>query len=387
MATLLVVEDLAAPSVVGWGGIALHVLHYLEGLRRLGHDVYFVEFLDEPPEPEAVHYFEEVIDTWWSRDHAALLVESTLESAAGLDAGAVREIAGRADALITASAQYRREPYPLIGDIRPRVLIDSDPAYTHLWAADQDDPAEIFGEHDFYFTIGLKIGTPECHVPTLGLEWRPVVPPVVLDWWPQDRPLVRNRFTTIGTWRDSCGYIEFEDEMWGPKVEEFHKFIDLPRLAGEPIELALAIDHEDPDLDLLRDRGWVLEDPKVVASATSFIDYIAGSAGEFTCANGAYVGTRCGWFPQRSACYLAAGRPVVLQDTGFEDVLPTGEGLFAVSDPEQAAAAIRAIRSDYDRHSAAARAVAHEHLDSSVVLRAMLDQVGVPAAQPLGSGS
>jgi hypothetical protein len=387
MATLIVVEDLAAPSVVGWGGIALHVLHYLEGLRRLGHDVYFVEFLEEPPEPEAVRYFEEIVDKWWSRDRAALLVESTLECAAGLDAGAVAAIAGRADALITASAQYRREPYPLVGGIRPRILIDSDPAYTQLWAADQDDPAEIFGEHDVYFTIGTKIGTPGCQVPTLGFDWHPTVPPVVLDWWPPDGPRVRDRFTTIGTWRDSCGYIEFGGEIWGPKVEEFLKFIDLPRLAGEPLELALAIDPEDEDLDLLRDRGWVLEDPAVVASATRFIDYIAGSAGEFTCANGAYVGTRCGWFPQRSACYLAAGRPVVLQATGFEDVLPTGEGLFAVSSAEQAAAAIREIRADYARHSAAARVIAREHLDAAAVLRELLDRAGIAAAEPPPSGS
>lgn len=377
MATLIVQEDLAAPAVVGWGGIALHVLHYLEGLRRLGHDVYFVEFLEEPPERAAVQYFERVVDSWWSRERAALLVESSLESAAGMDASSISRVAARADALITVSAQYRREPYPLIDCVRPRVLIDSDPAYTQLWAADEDDPADIYGEHDFYFTIGLKIGSPDCAVPMLGLEWEPTTPPVVLDWWPHNALTVRDRFTTIGTWRDYCGYLEFEDQILGPKVEEFYKFMTLPHLAGESLELALVIDHEDPDLDSLHNHGWLLEDPAIVSTAERFIDYVAGSAGEFTCANGGYVGTRCGWFPQRSACYLAAGRPVVLQATGFEDVLPTGEGLFAVHTVEEAGEAIGRIRSDYARHRQAARAIAREHLDSDLVLQRMLDHVGV----------
>jgi hypothetical protein len=377
VATLILVEDLAHPAVVGWGGIALHVLQYLEGLRRMGHEVYFVEFLEEPPEPEAVRYFEQVIDGWWSREHAALLVEPTLASASGLDADAVANVATRADAVITLAAHYRREPWPLIGAVRPRLLIDADPAYTQLWAADEDDPAEIYGEHDSYFTIGLNIGSDRCAVPTLGLEWHPTRPPVVLDWWPQAHAITRDRFSTIGVWRDYGGYLEFGDEVLGPKVEEFHKFINLPELAGEQLELALVIDEDDPDLPLLRERGWALEDPAIVSTPQRFINYLAGCAGEFTCANGGYVGTHCGWFPQRSACYLAAGRPVVLQATGFEDVLPVGEGLFAVSTAEEAADAIRMVRADYERHSRAALALAREHLDSARVLGELLADAGV----------
>lgn len=377
MATLIVVEDLAHPAVVGWGGIALHVLHYLEGLRRLGHDVLFLEFLEEPPDSRAVRYFEEVIDGWWSRERAALLIEPTLESVSGLDPRAVGKIAARADAVITLSAHYRREPWPLIDSVRPRVLIDADPGYTHLWAADEDEPADIYGEHDVHFTVGLNIGTPGCAVPTLGLEWHPAPPPVVLGWWPHENAITRDRFTTIGVWRDYGGYLEFDGQILGPKVDEFHKFIDLPRLAGEHLELALVIDEDDPDVPLLRDSGWLLENPAIVSTPGRFIEYVAGSAGEFTCANGGYVGTRCGWFPQRSACYLAAGRPVVLQATGFEDALPTGEGLFAASTVEEASEAIRAIRADYARHSRAARAIAREYLDSGLVLRRILEQAGV----------
>jgi hypothetical protein len=377
MAKLIVVEDLAHPAVAGWGGIALHVLSYLEGFRRLGHEVLFVEFLEERPEPTAMDYFNSVIDGWWSREQAALLVEPQMQSISGLDVDGVRAFAARADALITLSAHYRKEPWPLIGDLRPRILIDADPGYTHLWADAEDDPAEIYGEHDVHFTVGLKIGAADCAVPTLGLDWRPAPPPVVLDWWPLRAAADRDRFTTIAVWRDYGGYLEFGEQILGPKVDEFHKFMSLPALAGEALELALVIDEDDPDLPLLHDSGWLLEDPAIVSTPQLFIEYVSGSAGEFTCANGGYVGTRCGWFPQRSASYLAAGRPVVLQATGFEDVLPTGRGLFAVSTVDEAAAAIHAIRADYDQHREAARAIAHDYLEAGRVLSRLLTDAGV----------
>jgi hypothetical protein len=278
--------------------------------------------------------------------------------------------------VITLSAHYRREPWPLMDSAGPRVLIEADPAYTHLWAAQEDDPADIFGEHDFYFTVGLNIGSAASAVPTLGLDWRATLPPVVLDWWSPARPIVRDHFTTVTSWRN-YGYLEFDGRVIGPKAEEFENFISLPRLVDEPLELALMIDQDDPDIDLLADNGWLLEDPGIAATPDGYIGYVAGSVGEFACAKGGYVGTRSGWFSDRSACYLAAGRPVVLQSTGFEEALPTGEGLFAVETPEEAADAIRAIRADYRRHSRAARELASEHLDAALVLRRVLDQVGL----------
>src|SRR5205823_2133013 len=161
--------------------------------------------------------------------------------------------------------------------------------------------------------------------------------------------------------------LEFEGRVLGPKAEEFRKFIGLPGLAGEEVEIALSIDPDDPDLGLLREHGWRVESPEVASTPARYRDYVAGSAGEFSCVKGGYAGTRCGWFSDRSACYLAAGRPVVLQATGFADLLPTGRGLFSVGTVEEAAEAIRAIRSDYARHSAAARAIAREHFDSGRV--------------------
>jgi hypothetical protein len=288
----------------------------------------------------------------------------------------VAEVAGRAAGLITLAAHYRAVPYPLVGGVRPRVLIETDPGYTHLWAVD-GGPAVVFGEHDVYFTVGVNIGTPRSKLPTFGLNWKPVWHPVMLEWWAQDRPVTRDRFTTIADWR-GYGYLEFEGQILGPKAEEFRKFIRLPELVGEPLEIAILIDEDDPDVAYLQGHGWRLEGTEVVASPERFRDYIAGSVGEFSCAKGGYVGTHSGWFSDRSACYLAAGRPVVLQAAGFEDVLPTGRGLFAVRDVGEAAEAIKAIRRDYALHSRAARELAREFFDTDEVLPSLLKEAGIP---------
>jgi hypothetical protein len=184
----------------------------------------------------------------------------------------------------------------------------------------------------------------------------------------------------VADWR-GYGYLEFEGQLLGPKAEEFRKFIRLPDLAGEPVEITLNIDPADPDLAYLREHGWQIERPDVVSTPEMYRDYVASSLGEFSCAKGGYVGTRGGWFSDRSACYLAAGRPVVLQATGFADLLPTGRGLFSVATVEEAAEAVRAIRRDYALHAAAARAIARDHLDSDKVIGDVLARAGIGEAE------
>src|SRR5262245_10363721 len=261
MATLVVVSDLVEPASVGRGGPAMYLLQWLHGLRRLGHDVLFLEFLKKDPGPERedmIRYFEATIGQWWEPSSAALVLASTAESLAGLRIDEVKRAAQGAAAVITMAAPYRFEPYPFLERIRPRILVEQDPAYTHLWAAG-GNPAEIFGEHDLYFTVGAKIGTPGCSVPTSGIQWRPTWNPVLLDWWRSGEPVERDRFTTVADWR-SYGYLEFDGRLLGPKAEEFHKFIDLPRESGDAFEIALNIDVEDPDLATLRAHGWHVED-------------------------------------------------------------------------------------------------------------------------------
>jgi len=372
MARLIAVEDLVGPSVAGRGGHAMHVLQILEGLRRLGHEVLFLEFLPEPPGPEALAAFGATL----GGRAGALLDAATGASFAGRSRAEVASFAARADAVISLAAHYRREPWPLLEAVRPRILVEQDPGYTHLWAAD-GDPLDIFGEHDVHFTVGANVGTPRSPIPTCGIRWRALWPPVVLGWWSAQAPVARDRFTTVGAWRD-YGYLELDGETFGPKVEEFAKFRELPRVAGEELELTLAIDPDDPDREVLRAHGWRLEPPALVRTPERYREYVAGSLGEFSCAKGGYVGTRSGWFSDRSACYLAAGRPVVLQSTGFEDVLPVGAGAFAVRDVDEAAAAIAEIRGDYARHADAARELAREFFDAERLLARMLDESGLP---------
>lgn len=381
MATLIVVEDLASSASWGRGGHAMYAMQWLHGFERLGHRVIFIEFLKEDPgrAREAVaRYFNDIVSTWWRPEQSALLVEPTLESLYGLSAGQVGKQASAAAAVISLAAHYRRQPYPLIDKVRPRILIEQDPGYTHLWAAG-GDPVDIFGEQDVYFTIGVNIGTPRSSLPTLGIQWRPALNPVVLDWWPTNRPVTRDRFTTTADWR-SYGYLEFEGKMLGPKAEEFRKFIRLPALAGEQVEITLSIDDGDPDLAFLREHGWRIEKPELVETPEKYRDYITSSTGEFSCVKGGYAGTRGGWFSDRSACYLAAGRPVVLQATGFADWLPTGRGLFSVSEAQEAAEAIRSIRRDYALHSRAARAIAREFFDSDKVVGSILKEAEIGKA-------
>jgi hypothetical protein len=372
---LIVVEDLGRAEVRGQGGQSMRVLQVLEGLRRLGHEPVFLEFLPRQPDAASIQYFAETIEKWWSAGAAALVVESPLASVYGLGIEEIQLAAANAEAVLTIAAHYRRDFWPLVDQVRPRILFEQDPGYTHIWAAG-GDPTAIFGAHDIYFTVGANVGTSRSAIPTSGIDWHPLWNPVVLEWWDHTRPVTRDRFTSIADWR-GYGYLEFEGASLGPKAEEFRRFMQLPHLAGESLELVLNIAPDDPDLELLRRNGWCIESPDVVWSPDMYRDYVFASTGEFSCAKGGYVGTRSGWFSDRSACYLAAGRPVVVQATGFEDVLPTGEGLFAVSTPEEAAEAIRAVRSDYSRHAHAARKIAREFFDSDVVLAEMLRQAGV----------
>jgi len=207
--------------------------------------------------------------------------------------------------VLTLAAHYRAEPWPLLQDVRPR-LLEQDPGYTHLWATD-GDPAAIFGVHDLHFSVGANVGTQRSAMPTCGLGWHPLWPPVVLDWWTPGDAVTTDRFTTVGAWRD-YGYLEFEGRTLGPKVEEFEAFLDLPSLAAEPLELVLAIEDDDPDRERLLAHGWQLRQPSLVDTPGRYRDYVPGSRGEFSVAKGGYVGTRSGWFSDRSACYLAAGR-------------------------------------------------------------------------------
>jgi hypothetical protein len=231
-----------------------------------------------------------------------------------------------------------------------------------------------------HVTIAENIGLPDCEIPTCGLDWITTRQPVALEQWPFRPDQARDRqYTSVGSWRVGWGTIEYLGETYGQRPHEFRKFFGLPGLVRTSFELALDIDPaETPDLEQLRANGWSLVDPKEKArDPWRYRDYIRSSRAEFGVAQNRVVKMRSGWFSDRSAVYLATGRPVLAQDTGWSRNYPAGEGLLAYRTLEEAVAGVEEIERDYDRHSAAARAIAEEHFDSRKVLTRLLDGLGV----------
>jgi hypothetical protein len=285
-------------------------------------------------------------------------------------------MAGEAEALVNISGHLT---HPFLFPLpSTRVYVDLDPGFTQLWHARGDPGARLEG-HGHFFTVGTNIGTPDCPIPTEGVPWRPIAPPVLLDQWVVAAGRDRDRFTTVASWRGPYGTIEHEGGTLGLKVHEFRRFATLPGHVEATFELALDIDpSEERDLEMLRREGWTLVDPLEVASTPeAFRRYVQTSGAEFSVAKGVYVETRSGWFSDRTAHYLASGRPAVVQDTGLARRYPVGEGLLTFRTPDQAVAGVERVLEDHDAHAKAARAVAEEYLDSDRVLAGFVEEIGI----------
>ncbi len=342
------------------GGEAWVRLSYLLGLRRLRLDVSFVEQV-AMLSPAAASWFRSVTATFGV---TASLVDHEGRSTLGPDPDG-------GDLLLNLSGNLKSPK--LLARFRRKAFVDLDPGFTQAWHRDGAAP---LGGHDTYFTVGENVGRAVCSIPSGGIEWRPTLPPVALDEWrPVDAP-VFDRFTTIATWRSGHGDVVLGGRRHGLKLHHFRRLVDLPRRARLPFELALAIHpSEGHDLALLRRHCWLLVDPgRVAADPSSFRSYVAGSGAEFSVAQGAYTATRSGWFSDRTARYLACGRPALVEETGCRRV-PAGEGLLTFRGVDDAVAGARFIVDDYERHCRAARALATEYLDSDVVLTRLLEDV------------
>ena len=279
-----------------------------------------------------------------------------------------------ADLLLNVSGMLRDDL--LIASIPVRAYLDLDPGFNQVWAETGEDA--VLDGHTHFVTVGQAIGSAECPVPTCGRRWIPTLPPVVLSHWPRaDAPPDRDAFTTVGHWR-SYGPIDYEGVRYGQRVHSFRRLLQLPKLAGSRFQVALGIHpDEQRDLEALRANGWELVDPvRAACTPDRYAEFIRASKAEIGIAKSGYVASRCGWFSDRSACYLASGRPVVAQETGFARFLPTGEGLLAFESLEDAVACVEEVERDYPRHSSAARAIAEQHLDSDRVLSSLIERLG-----------
>jgi hypothetical protein len=357
------------------GGATWAVLQYFRGLRALGHDVLLVEPLraknGDPlaSESDIVPYFESLR---LPQDCAALLFEGRAETV-GMPFDRIASFASEADLLINVSGMLREEK--LLESISVRAFLDLDPGFNQVWHATGEDIG--LDLHTHHATVGLALGRPGCLIPTCGREWIHTLPPVVLDLWPPaGSPAADAAFTTVGHWR-SYGSALHEGVHYGQRAHSMRKLIGLPRVTTSRFRLALGIHPaEEVDLEALRTNGWELVDPLQEAGTPErYAEFVRASKAEFSVAKSGYVASRSGWFSDRSACYLASGRPVVAQETGFSTFLPTGEGLLAFATTAEAVEAVAEVEGNWERHSGAARILAEEHLDARRVLPPLLDRL------------
>jgi hypothetical protein len=307
---------------------------------------------------------------------AALMLAGSQETV-GLPYDRLRAIAAGSDCLINISGMLADRA--LTESIPVRIYLDLDPGFNQLWsAADGIDVG--FDGHTHFMTIGAALGRPECVIPTCGRSWIATRQPVVLDEWRPAGRVTQDAFTTVANWR-GYGSITCDGVFYGQKAHAWRQFMTLPETTEEQFRVALAI-HPDETRDLasLAAHGWTLLDPaRVTDTPDNYRAFVQASKGEIGVAKSGYAASRCGWFSDRSVCYLASGRPVVAQETGFSAFLPTGKGLFAFETTDDARAGIDAVAGDYRRHSRAARAIAEEYFDAAVVLPQLLQRAGVDA--------
>jgi hypothetical protein len=374
-----------AQHPLGGGGNAWAFLQYVLGFRALGFDTYYVEHIDTqrcidddwqavPFERSAnVRFFRAVVERFALSGHAALLERDgpagSSAHSEGLTHAAVQDLASDTDLFINMSGRFHLRP--ILGSARRRMYLDLDPGFTQIWQAQYGVDMNLPG-HDVYVTVGLNLGAPDCPLPTCGLPWQTTLPPVSLEHWATDRP-PGAAYSTVADWR---GYspVEWNGAWYGQKAEEFVRIIDLPQRVSVPLELCLAIHPDEPDRQRLLANGWQLVAPRErVATPDAYRNYIHAARGECTVVKHGYAAGRTGWFSDRSACYLAAGRPVIIQETGIGAHVPIGQGLLTFTDVESAAAALAEVEREYPTHASAAVAFAREHLDAHRVLSRLVD--------------
>jgi len=358
------------------------------GLRRLGHDVYYFESTSawpyDPVRNEnvcnsdyAVPYLKKVAESFGLEDRWAYRRSYSDKQWCGLSQSKAEELLAHADLVMNVSGATRFAEEGL--ETGRLVYYGTDPV-CHEVAFMNGDPdiVTLIEEHDDCITYGENIGNADCPLPPLPRLRGKTRQPVLLDLW-RSGPPTRTEFTTVGNWKQTGHDLCFKGTTYyWSKHHEFLKFIDLPSHIDQTIELAMGLSTlSAEDRNLLASHGWKLTDAQVFTTDPwSYRDYVRPSRAEFTVAKDQNVRLRSGWFSERSACYLAAGRPVITQDTGFGNALPTGEGLFAFNSMDEVLAAFEAVNTDYERHSRAARSIAEEYFRAESVLSKVLQDLG-----------
>jgi hypothetical protein len=353
------------------GGHTWVFLQYVLGFRKLGWDVLFLDRLDAKTNVES---FARIMQRFGLEGAYSLLASEGGESV-GLSRGEV--LRRTASSALLLNIMGFLDDAEILERAPKRAFLDIDPGFGQMW---QDlGLCRIFSGYHHYVTIGENIGRPDCAIPTCALNWISTRQPVQLDYWQPADDSGAKGFTTIASWRGSYGPVPFHGKTYGLRVHEFRKFFPLPSLTGRRFEAALDIHPADAaDQEALERHGWRLVDPLIESGDPwKYQAYIAGSQAEFTVAKNMYIETHCGWFSDRSICYLASGKPVIVQDTGLGHLYPTGKGLLTFSTLEEAAAQVQDVARNYRAHAAAAREIACEYFDSDTVLCRLLHNLSI----------
>jgi hypothetical protein len=367
------------------GGNLSWALQYLVGFKELGHEVYFVEKYAYPNscyDPQQGVLSDDC--TYGVGVVRELLAEHGLaanwcyvengEVYHGLSREEIEAVFQRADLFIENGAHGAWEEESQGAKLR--VFIDQDPAYTQIRFHNTLSVNKPIPHYDKYYTIGMNVGKPGNEIPTNGLDWKYLFNPVNTKLFPRAVPTRSAPYSTIMNWK-SYSNVRYNGTVFGQKDLEFEKFIHLPELVDRPMEVAVS-GIQNVKRDSLLSIGWSIRNAQSITTTfRSYKTYLSGCRGEFSVCKNMYTATASGWFSDRSAAYLASGRPVVMQDTGFSKYLPVGDGLFAVNDVYEAREAIETIEGNYQYHSDKALEIASEYLEARKVFSQFLAELGV----------
>ena len=367
-------------------GVTYQFLHYLIGLRRLGYDPYYIEdsgrWIYDPQlnefSPDVTGNLQAVVpvlQAYGFGDRWAFRGNYPDGKCHGLTEKQILQLYQEADAFLNVTgAQEIREEHLAC---KRRIYVESDPFASQIKVANGDQGMiDMLAAHDTLFSFGENLGAPDCDVPIEKFRWLPTRQPVAIELWNR-AAAAGSAYTTITTWHNKGKNLQWRGDTWyWTKDREFEKFLDLPRRRDGQFELATGVGEEVQRL--LRDHGWRQVDSVAISrDAERYRAYIQQSRGEFTVARDQYVRPNTGWFSDRSVCYLAAGRPVITQETGFSKFIPTGKGLFAFKTMSDILAAIDAIETDYTGNCRAAAQIAADYFAAEKVVGSLMKRAGL----------
>ncbi|MBX7156974.1 MAG: glycosyltransferase family 1 protein [Verrucomicrobiae bacterium] len=377
-----------------FGGVTWDYLQYVLGFQKLGHEVWYLEdtatWAYDPikQEPSAdcsynVNYLSRIMSEFGLGDRWIYRNEADGSYHGVSDVQQAEKIIRESDVLANVSgACWLRE---VTASIPYKLFLDGDPMFTHIGLAlgTKKDYVDRVRAHTDHFSFGLNIGAKNCFVPTVGLRWKPTVQPIALEYW-ESKEENKNHpaygaFTTVMNWA-SYKLQEFQGESYGQKDMEFLRFMDLPqKISPERMVLAMGqgVGQRRPTSELEK-KGWkILEPDQVLPDYQTYRDFLRNSKAEWSIAKNGYVKSWSGWFSCRSACYLALGRPVVVQDTGWSEHLPSGKGVLKFDTMEEAIDAIKKVSVNYAEHSHAARAFAETYFEAGKVCQKLLKDADI----------